>query len=113
MKVVICHLKEYRKFDATGLDIEDYLKENPESKFARLHTREQVIENLRDQAMRLAVHAMPRSERSSAIVFGMAREILATSVLLPIMEKVTAPVWLNDQLLTRLRKEPTEVLNTN
>lgn len=105
MKVVIEHVKEYRRFDASGLDIEDYLKENPDSRFKKLHTREQIIENLRGQAMRLAVHALPRSERNSAAVFGMVREILATNVLLPVMEKVTTPVWLNDQLLTRLRKD--------
>ena len=105
MKVVICHVQEYKKFDSSGLDIKDYLEANPESKFNQYNTKEKVVESLRGLSMRLIVATLPRSERGSAVVFGMVREILATSVLLPVMEKVTAPVWLNDQLLFRLKRE--------
>jgi hypothetical protein len=109
MKVVIEHVKEYRQFDLTGLDIKDYLEQYPQSRFHRIHSRELIIEKLREQTMKLSLHVLPRADKSSAAVFGICREIVATTVLLPIIDKVTNPVWLNETLLNSIKQKPGEI----
>jgi hypothetical protein len=109
MKVVIEHVKEYRKFDLTGLDIKDYLEQNPDSKFHRIHSRELIIEKLREQSMKLSLSILSRADKSSGAVFGICREIVATTVLLPIIDKITNPVWLNETIVNAIRKKADEV----
>jgi hypothetical protein len=109
MKVVIEHVKEYRKFDLTGLDIKDYLEQNPDSRFHRIHSRGIIIEKLRQQAMKLSLSILPRADKNSAAVFGICREVVATSVLLTIIDKITAPVWLNETILNAIRKKTDEI----
>lgn len=102
-RIATVHVREFRDFDLTQLDIKDYLALHPSSKFHRFYSRKQIIDHLRDLSMKLCVHLLPRSDRASAAVFGITREILATTVLLPIMEKITNPDWINSILLNLLR----------
>ena len=112
MRQLILHVKEFREFDLTGLDIKDYLKANPDSKFHRFYTRKQVIEHLRNLSMKLCIHLLPRADRNSAAVFGITREILATTVLLPVLDKITCSDFINSAVLNALKKQKSDGADT-
>lgn len=86
------------------MDIQDFLIKRPTSKFAQYQTKQLLAIKLRDSTMRLAIKFLPRADRNSAAVFGITREILASKVFLPMFEKITNPIWLNETLLKALRK---------
>ncbi|KAI8899756.1 PXA domain-containing protein [Globomyces pollinis-pini] len=104
MHVIILHVREYKAFDATGLDMQDYLIKFKNSRFRKFASREMIIENLCNQSMKLSLLLLPRADKNSPAVFAIVREILATKVLLPLIDKVTDPNWLNETLLNTLRK---------
>jgi hypothetical protein len=97
------------------LDIQDFLINKPNSKFAQYQTKQLLAIKLRDSTMRLAIKLLPRVDRNSAAVFGITREVLASMVFIPMFEKFTNPIWLNETLLKALRKREdagdNEVLN--
>jgi hypothetical protein len=63
------------------------------------------MEHLRGLSMKLCIHLLPRADRSSPLVFGILREILATTVFLPIIDKFSNVDWLNGTLLTALKSK--------
>ncbi|TPX57815.1 hypothetical protein SpCBS45565_g08145 [Spizellomyces sp. 'palustris'] len=103
-QTIILHMREYRAFESSSLQLDEYLSRNPNSAFNLHRTKDQVIEHLRRLSMHLAVELLPRGDKSSPIVFAFVQEILATSVLLPIVEMCSDSDWVNRQLLTFLRK---------
>ena len=108
-RVLISHVKEYKKFDLTLLDMKDYLETNLHSKFHRLKDRDSLIHHLREISMKLCVYLLPKSERSSLCGFAIVQEILATTVLLPILEKISQPDLINSALLSLLMMEKNEM----
>ncbi|KAI8826723.1 PXA domain-containing protein [Fimicolochytrium jonesii] len=99
----VLHMREYREFEASSLDIEKYLTRNTSSPFNRHFTRRKVIEHLRGLSMLLCVKLLRRSDRSP-IVFEFAHEIVATSVLLPVVDLCSNPDWINAQIVYYLKK---------
>ncbi|KAJ8324223.1 Sorting nexin-20 [Batrachochytrium dendrobatidis] len=104
--VVLTHLREYKHFESTQLSLDEYIQQHPKSVFCRCSTPEQVNEHLRDLSMRISIHILPRADRSSSVVFGIVREILATTVLLSVVNKFSDPDWLNMTLLNALKPKP-------
>ncbi|KAJ3261558.1 Intermediate filament protein [Boothiomyces macroporosus] len=105
MESVIQHVKEYREFDMSGLDMQDYLKMKPESRFNRFNSRKAVVDHLCEQSMKLIIHILPRADRNSPALFAIVQEIVATTVLLPIIDKITNPDFINESLLNALKKK--------
>ncbi|KAJ3274503.1 Intermediate filament protein [Terramyces sp. JEL0728] len=105
MESVIEHVKEYREFDLSGLDMQDFLKIKPESRFNRFNSRKAVVDHLCEQSMKLIIHILPRPDRNSSALFSIVQEIVATTVLLPIIDKITNPTFINESLLNALKKK--------
>ncbi|KNC97986.1 hypothetical protein, variant [Spizellomyces punctatus DAOM BR117] len=103
-QTIILHMREYRVFESSSLQLDEYLSRNPNSAFNLHRTKDQIFEHLRRLSMHLAVELLPRGDRCSPMVFAFVQEILATSVLLPIVEMCSDSDWINRQLLTFLRK---------
>ncbi|TPX56108.1 hypothetical protein PhCBS80983_g04783 [Powellomyces hirtus] len=102
---VIAHLREYRALEASTLGLAEYQNRNPKSPFNAHRNRDDVISHLRVISMLLAVELLPRADKSSPVVFEFANEILATSVLLPIVEMCSDPDWINQQLVSYLKRK--------
>lgn len=64
-------------------------------------------------SMLLAVELLPRGDRSSHIVFEFVHEIIATSVLLPIVEMCSDSDWINRQLIQYLKKREAKKVAKN
>ncbi|KAI8924172.1 PXA domain-containing protein [Entophlyctis helioformis] len=105
IKTILTHVREYRFLEASGQSLADYRASNPRSVFNRIVTDADVHEHLRDLAMRISIHILPRADRSSSVVFSIVREIVATSVLLPIVNKFADPDRINEMLLGALQKK--------
>ncbi|KAJ3323955.1 hypothetical protein HDV06_000931 [Boothiomyces sp. JEL0866] len=105
MESVIQHVKEYREFDLSGLDMQDYLKVKPESRFNRFNSRKAIVDHLCEQSMKLIIHILPRADRNSPALFAIVQEIVGTTVLLPIIDKITNPAFINESLLNALKKK--------
>ncbi|KAJ3024038.1 sorting nexin 13 [Thoreauomyces humboldtii] len=70
-----------------------------------MKNRTDVIRHLRGVSMHLAVDLLPRADKSSPIVFEFVHEILATSVLLPIVDMCADPDWINKQIISYLKRK--------
>ncbi|KAI8903313.1 PXA domain-containing protein [Gorgonomyces haynaldii] len=85
-------VKEYRQFQDTEQTMEQFLLEHPKSRLNGFKTEQMVLDHLRDLSMRIAVSLLPRQDRQSPILFAVVREIVATSVLWPLVRgKLHAP----------------------
>ncbi|KAH6576349.1 hypothetical protein BASA60_004549 [Batrachochytrium salamandrivorans] len=105
---ILSHLREYKNFEASQLPLDEYMEQHPTSIFNKCATTEQINQHLRDLSMRIAIHALPRADRSSPLVFGIVREIVGTTVLLPLVNKFSDPDWLNGAILNACEKSPSE-----
>ncbi|KAJ3152124.1 hypothetical protein HDU86_005969 [Geranomyces michiganensis] len=102
---VVAHLREYRTLEASPHELEEYLDEHPDSLFNTHRTRADVIRHLRVISMLLSVELLPRADKSSPIVFEFIHEIIATSVLLPIVDMCSDPDWINMKLVAYLTRK--------
>ncbi|KAJ3146229.1 hypothetical protein HDU89_006370 [Geranomyces variabilis] len=102
---LVAHLREYRALEASPLALEDYIDAHPNSLFSSHRTRADVIRHLRVISMLLSVELLPRADKSSPIVFEFIHEIMATSVLLPIVDMCSDPDWINQKLVAYLTRK--------
>ncbi|KAJ3075902.1 hypothetical protein HDU98_006534 [Podochytrium sp. JEL0797] len=94
------HISEYRDFEASSLPLEIYLARNPQSPFHRYSESEGSMNRLlRRLAGHIVMSVMPKADRESPVVFGLAREILATSVLGSLVETYSDPHHINTLLI--------------
>ena len=96
--------RQYRDFELSSLPLQKYLLENPTSSFARLQSTSELAHRLRELSTHLAVRLLPPSERSSPVAFSFAREILATTVLMPMIESFSDPDFINQKIVGYLGK---------
>ncbi|KAJ3025729.1 hypothetical protein HDV00_012535, partial [Rhizophlyctis rosea] len=54
--------------------------------------------DLRSLSTHLALRLLPKQDRASPVAFSFAREILATTVLLPMIETFSDPDWINQKI---------------
>ncbi|KAI9001928.1 PXA domain-containing protein [Gaertneriomyces semiglobifer] len=88
------YLKEFRVYQDSKMDLDTFVQRNPESCLARYDTTEKVVRALRDLAMQMAVRTLPRADRSSPLVFELLNEVVATSVLMPVVEMLSDEKWI-------------------
>ncbi|KAJ3184420.1 hypothetical protein HDU85_001725 [Gaertneriomyces sp. JEL0708] len=88
------YLKEFRVYEDSKMDLDTFVRRNPESCLARYDTTEKVVRALRDLAMQMAVRTLPRADRSSPLVFELLNEVVATSVLMPVVEMLSDEKWI-------------------
>ncbi|KAJ3055545.1 sorting nexin 13 [Rhizophlyctis rosea] len=103
-QVVIVHMRQYRDFELSSLPLQNYLLQNPTSSFARLQSTSELAHRLRELSTHLAVRLLPPSDRSSPVAFSFAREILATTVLMPMIESFSDPDFINQKIVGYLGK---------
>ena len=86
------------------MPLESYLRKHPESSFSRLATMESRYNYLKPLANILIEKNIIKSERTSTILHGFLNELLATNILNSIVEVLSDPDFLNQQLLNYLKK---------
>ncbi|KAI9094978.1 PXA domain-containing protein [Phlyctochytrium arcticum] len=106
---VVEHMREYRNFEKSSLPLDEYLAGNAISPFHKLRERTDIINHIRALSMQLTVEILPRAERSSPMVFNFVHEVLATSVLLPIVDMCSDSDWINRQMIAYLQKKEAKV----
>ncbi|KAJ1968224.1 phosphatidylinositol binding [Dispira parvispora] len=109
---VIVHLREYRQFELSGCTVSEYLEAYPDSLFHQLACRDAQVKHLLDLAHFLVGCLLPARDRDSPAVFALMSEIMATSILEPIVTSLCDPDRINMAIVASLgqRSEPPTVV---
>jgi len=99
---LIEQMQLYREFEASGLPPNVYLKKYSYSKLSKYTTRESEIKILRDLGAIIANQVLESKEKDCLAVFSFIQEIMATTVLLPVVEKLSDPYFINNLIYTKL-----------
>ncbi|KAI8809014.1 PXA domain-containing protein [Cladochytrium replicatum] len=103
---IVLHMREYKEFEATSLPLKTYLARNPSSSFHRHNNPVEIRTHLRDLARHIAERVLSPAHRANPVVSAFVREILATSVLEPLVEKVSDPDYVNQFIISALADQP-------
>ncbi|KAJ1659091.1 Sorting nexin-20 [Dispira simplex] len=108
---VIVHLREYRQFEVSGCTVSEYLKTCPDSLFHHLANHEAQVKHLLDLAHFLLGRLLPARDRESPVVFALMSEIMATSILEPMVMSLCDPDRINMAIVASFnqRSEPSTV----
>lgn len=112
VKVVILRINLFKGLVDSNLNMADYLRTQPDNRsLGRFQNTDQVVAHLRSLSLSLSVALLPKEQKNSSLVFAICNEVLATSVFLPILNKITASDYLNLTLLNFLKKEDNSLLD--
>ncbi|KAI9361606.1 PXA domain-containing protein [Zopfochytrium polystomum] len=104
-QTLIDHMREYRAYESSSLSLDSYLSRHPASPFHRYSDTAQINHLLRKLSAHIVLSSVPKADRESPVVFSFLREILATSVLLPMVDKFSDPDYLNQSLVDYIEYE--------
>jgi len=79
-----------------------YLRKHSYSKLTKFSSRDSEIKILRDLGALIANQVLSPEEKNCNTVFSFLQEIMATTVLLPIVEKLSDPYFINNLIYTKL-----------
>ncbi|KAJ3132557.1 Intermediate filament protein, partial [Irineochytrium annulatum] len=94
-QTLINHIREYRRYEESSLPLEIYLARNPASRFQRYLDPSSTHAHLRRLSAHIAVTILPRSDRSSPVVFSFVRELIATTALGGFIDGLSDPDKIN------------------
>ncbi|KAI8839250.1 PXA domain-containing protein [Chytridium lagenaria] len=98
---LVHHIREYRQYEQSSLDLPAYLARNPASKFNRHLDPKATQQHLRRLSAHIALSILPRSDKGSPVVFSFVRELLATTVLNSLVESISDPDVINRAIVER------------
>ncbi|KAJ1559889.1 hypothetical protein HK405_008967, partial [Cladochytrium tenue] len=102
---LIDHMREYKAFESSSLPLEVYLSRNPASPFNQYSDPASIHQLLRQLSAHMIMTCLPRADRHSPVVFSFLREIMATSVLLSLVDLWSDPDYINQALVSYIKGE--------
>lgn len=96
-QAVIIHLREYREYEHLAIPLDRYLEEN--TPFSVLSTESQSLRFLHELSLRISKRLLPKYERSP-IALSFVAEILGSSIIFPIVQRISDPDWINQLIVT-------------
>ncbi|ORX88280.1 hypothetical protein BCR32DRAFT_288786 [Anaeromyces robustus] len=103
---LIEQMQLYREYENSGLTPSAYLQKHSYSKLSKYSTRDSEIKILRDLGALIVNQVLDTKEKNCQTVFTFIQEIMATSVLLPVVEKLADPYFINNLIYTKLGDNP-------
>ena len=95
---LIVHMEEFRLFEESRLPLDRFLASG---RTRRVHHRtfSEDLEHVRQVIALLLKKLLPRNESRSILVNSLLREIISSSLLAGIIEKITEPDFINEQIV--------------
>jgi len=99
---LIEQMQLYREYEEAGLPPNVYIKRFSNSKLTKYTSKESEMKILRDLGSIIANQVLEPKEKECHAVFSFIQEIMATTVLLPVVEKLSDPYFFNNLIYTKL-----------
>ncbi|KAJ3093138.1 sorting nexin 13 [Quaeritorhiza haematococci] len=100
-RTLILHVREYRYYESLGCSLDEYIRQHPQSSYGHHLKKETTYAHLRNLSTLIVQSVLPKVDKQSPLVFSFCREIMATSVLLPMLETFSDPDWINQTIVAR------------
>ncbi|KAJ1972535.1 phosphatidylinositol binding [Dimargaris xerosporica] len=103
---LIVNLREYRQLELSGKSVTQYLHDNPASLFHHLADHDAQVAHLMELAKFLLTRLLPTHDRESPLVFALLTEIVATSLLEPMIASLCDPDYINLLIVATFSDSP-------
>ncbi|KAH8552767.1 PXA domain-containing protein [Umbelopsis sp. PMI_123] len=92
---LIIHMREYREFEDSQLDLHEFTRRNPSSPFAQLLSRDEQHQQLRELGYSFIQKMVPKEDLASPIIASFFKEVFASYALESILTLLCDPDYLN------------------
>ncbi|KAG2177712.1 hypothetical protein INT44_008226 [Umbelopsis vinacea] len=92
---LIIHMREYREFEDSQLDLHEFTRRNPSSPFSQLLSRDEQHQQLRELGYSFIQKMVPKEDLTSPIVAAFFKEVFASYALESALSLLCDPDYLN------------------
>ncbi|CAO3672177.1 unnamed protein product [Umbelopsis ramanniana] len=92
---LIIHMREYREFEDSQLDLHEFTRRHPSSPFSQLLSRDEQHQQLRELGYSFIQKMVPKEDLTSPIVAAFFKEVFASYALESILSLLCDPDYLN------------------
>lgn len=112
---LIIHMRECRAFEDSGLSMDYYVQDNPQSPFSQLLSKEEQHRQLRGLSQTFLKRTLPAQDRDSLLLMSLFKELLANFVFGSILDNVSDPDFLNCWIIELLseKSKATEAITSS